>query len=56
METPCIGVCEIDRAARVCRGCARTIAEIAAWSSMTDAERRRIMDTLAARKAALTEG
>lgn len=56
METPCVGICEIDRAVGLCRGCARTVAEIASWSRLTDAERRHIMDGLAARKAALTEG
>jgi predicted Fe-S protein YdhL (DUF1289 family) len=56
METPCVGVCEIDRTVGLCRGCARTVAEIASWSRLTDAERRRIMVTLAARKTAVTEG
>jgi len=53
METPCVDVCEIDRTTGLCRGCGRTVAEIAGWASMTGAERRRIMDELAARRAAL---
>jgi predicted Fe-S protein YdhL (DUF1289 family) len=56
METPCVEICEIDRASGLCRGCARTIAEIAAWTSMSSAERRRIMSELADRKAALVKG
>jgi predicted Fe-S protein YdhL (DUF1289 family) len=56
METPCVDICEIDRASGLCRGCGRTIAEIANWASMTGAERRRIMAELAARKAALVKG
>jgi predicted Fe-S protein YdhL (DUF1289 family) len=56
METPCVDVCEIDRATGLCRGCARTIAEIAGWASMSSSERRRIMSELACRKAALVKG
>jgi predicted Fe-S protein YdhL (DUF1289 family) len=50
METPCIDVCQIDRASGLCLGCGRTILEISSWASMSSAERRRIMDELAARK------
>jgi uncharacterized protein len=52
METACIDVCEIDRDSGLCRGCGRTIAEIANWASMTSAERCRIMDELAERMMA----
>jgi hypothetical protein len=56
METPCVDICEIDNASGLCRGCGRTIAEIASWASMSSAERRRIMSELADRKAALVKG
>lgn len=49
METPCIKVCVIDQTTKVCEGCARTLGEIARWSSMSDGERRRIMLELPAR-------
>lgn len=49
MESPCIKVCVIDPASRICTGCARTIDEIAAWSSFSDAERRQIMTELPSR-------
>jgi hypothetical protein len=49
METPCVNVCEIERTTGMCRGCKRTVPEIAGWSRMTDDERRRIMDELAGR-------
>lgn len=52
METPCIQVCEIDSDTGVCRGCGRTLAEIAQWSSMGASERRRIMAELPARREA----
>lgn len=51
IESPCIKVCAIDPASERCTGCGRTLAEIAAWSRLTDAERRRIMADLPARKA-----
>jgi len=41
--TPCIGVCELDDAG-LCRGCHRTVDEIARWSEFGDAERTRIMN------------
>jgi predicted Fe-S protein YdhL (DUF1289 family) len=55
METPCVDICEIDHDNGLCRGCGRTIGEIANWASLSSAERRRIMGELAARRAALQE-
>lgn len=40
--TPCIGVCTLD-AAGLCRGCRRTLGEIAGWGSMSEDERRQWM-------------
>jgi predicted Fe-S protein YdhL (DUF1289 family) len=37
--TPCIGVCTLD-ASGLCRGCRRSMAEIAGWRDMSEAERR----------------
>jgi 2-hydroxychromene-2-carboxylate isomerase len=44
-----VNVCVLDPARGICRGCGRTLDEIARWSSMHDAERQDIMDRLAAR-------
>jgi predicted Fe-S protein YdhL (DUF1289 family) len=49
--TPCIGVCEID-AEGLCRGCHRTLDEIARWSALGDAERARLMNEILPRRAA----
>ena len=49
--TPCIGVCELD-AEGICRGCQRSIDEIARWSLLSEAERARIMDDVLPRRAA----
>jgi predicted Fe-S protein YdhL (DUF1289 family) len=51
--SPCVGVCEL-RGDGLCEGCLRTGAEIARWRSMSDDERRFIMEhTLPEREAAL---
>jgi len=52
IESPCLKLCDIDRPSGLCRGCGRTLAEIARWSSFTPLERRDIMAALAARLAA----
>lgn len=54
--TPCINVCVIDAATGLCAGCARTLAEIAAWSGLDASERRRIMAELPERRARRDSG
>jgi len=49
LETPCINICEIDRAAGICIGCGRTGDEISSWIRLTPEQRQQVMDTLAAR-------
>ena len=46
--SPCVGVCALD-ADGLCAGCGRSVAEIAAWSTMDDAARLRVMERLDAR-------
>jgi predicted Fe-S protein YdhL (DUF1289 family) len=46
IESPCIQLCQIDPERALCRGCGRTLQEIARWSAYTPAERRRIMNDL----------
>jgi uncharacterized protein len=50
VSTPCIAVCRVDARTKQCTGCYRTVDEICAWPSLTEAERQRIMGTLAARR------
>ncbi|HVV78425.1 MAG TPA: DUF1289 domain-containing protein [Pseudolabrys sp.] len=52
IESPCVKICTLDTHAGLCRGCGRTLAEIAGWVRMTGAERKRIMAELPARLAA----
>lgn len=47
MRSPCINICVMDEARGTCRGCGRTLDQIARWSSMDDAEREAIMTELA---------
>jgi hypothetical protein len=53
LETPCINICLLDEATRLCVGCGRTIDEIAGWAKMSDGERRAIMAALPVRKKRL---
>jgi uncharacterized protein len=48
IESPCIGVCQVDGRTQSCIGCGRSLDEIARWLSFSDAERRAIMERLAA--------
>lgn len=52
IESPCVNICMLDPARKRCVGCGRTIDEIARWSTMTAAERNRVMSELPARLAA----
>jgi len=49
ISSPCIRVCVLDQALGLCLGCGRTSDEIAQWSRLEEAARRRIMAGLAAR-------
>jgi uncharacterized protein len=49
--SPCIAVCEIDPVTGYCRGCWRSIHEIASWLSMTADDKRRVLAALAERRS-----
>jgi predicted Fe-S protein YdhL (DUF1289 family) len=49
VTSPCVKICAMDPASGLCRGCGRTLDEIARWGGMSEAERREIMDGLASR-------
>lgn len=51
VASPCIRVCVIDPQTGLCRGCGRTLAEIAAWPTLDDATRRRVLGAVAARRS-----
>jgi uncharacterized protein len=50
--SPCVGICLMDPATRQCRGCLRTVEEIASWYEASPAEKRAQLAVLVARRAA----
>lgn len=55
IESPCILVCTIDPETGFCLGCARTLDEIARWSSMSADERLAVWALLADRHEIIVE-
>ena len=51
ISTPCVSVCVLDAAGRLCLGCHRSVEEIAAWGMMNEDERRAVMARLAKKVA-----
>jgi len=49
ISTPCINVCVLDPLSALCIGCGRTAEEIAAWTTMSEAERLAVMGALGQR-------
>lgn len=49
--SPCISVCQMDADTHWCRGCYRTIDEIAHWASSDPATRAAVWQALAQRRA-----
>jgi predicted Fe-S protein YdhL (DUF1289 family) len=49
IASPCTGICAIEGDDR-CRGCARTLDEIATWGMMTSDQRTAVMADLPSRR------
>jgi len=49
-ESPCVGICLVDPATGSCRGCLRTVPEIASWYEPSAAEKRAILARLEQRQ------
>ena len=56
VPSPCVQICTMDETSGLCRGCARTLAEIAAWGTLDDDARRAVLARVAQRRAAQAEG
>jgi hypothetical protein len=52
ISSPCIKICEIDRASRLCRGCGRSLNEIAQWGLLSEPQRLALMALLPERMVA----
>jgi predicted Fe-S protein YdhL (DUF1289 family) len=50
VASPCNNVCKMNPETELCEGCFRTLDEIAAWSAMSDAEKRAVLAQLSARR------
>ena len=53
--SPCLGICLMDPATRMCRGCLRTVEEIRAWYEASAAEKRAILARLELRRRDIGE-
>ena len=49
LPSPCTSVCRIDADSGLCEGCLRTLDEIAGWSRLDDAAKRRVWRTIGLR-------
>ena len=49
IESPCNKVCVMNETTGFCRGCWRTLDEIARWGMMSDEEKAEVMGKLAER-------
>lgn len=50
IKTPCVQVCAVDPDSGLCLGCFRTLAEIAGWTRLGEAEREDVMAELPGRR------
>ena len=50
VASPCISVCEMDSRSGYCRGCLRTLDEIAAWSVLDADGKRAVLAMLPSRR------
>ena len=50
VASPCTSVCVIDPVTGLCRGCFRTLEEIAAWIDLSASEKRSVIAALDARR------
>lgn len=48
-RSPCMNICSLDEAG-VCRGCFRSLAEIAEWTRMSAGEQWTVVDRAEARR------
>jgi len=55
IESPCINICEMDEASGWCRGCLRTLDEIAFWSVLDDGDKRAVKTELDQRRLELAQ-
>ncbi len=50
VPSPCVNVCQMDPQTGLCRGCLRTLAEIADWMDYTVPEKLEVLGRLDERR------
>lgn len=50
VPSPCVNVCQMDPASGLCRGCLRTLDEIASWLDFSVTEKRQVLERLDERR------
>ena len=50
VPSPCISICAIDDTTGYCKGCFRTVREVADWLYLTDDQKRAVLTQLEERK------
>jgi predicted Fe-S protein YdhL (DUF1289 family) len=50
VDSPCVKICELDQDG-VCVGCGRTRAEIAGWTSMSEAQQAKVVELAERRRS-----
>ena len=50
INTPCVGICTLDKSEKFCFGCGRKIQEIEDWYFLSDHEKLKILSQIPARK------
>lgn len=55
VPSPCVSVCRMNASSGLCEGCARTLDEIARWSTMAEDDRRAVWARIGQRAQALQE-
>jgi predicted Fe-S protein YdhL (DUF1289 family) len=54
-STSCIKNCEMDKETQLCKGCFRTISEIAVWGMLNEQQKDLIFNELEKRKLKLSQ-
>lgn len=52
VPSPCVSICELNERDGSCKGCYRTLQEIAAWGALSDADKLLVWQRIEARQTA----
>lgn len=53
IASPCVKRCAVDESGQSCTACLRTLDEIIDWPTLTDEDKRAVLQRVAARRSAL---